>query len=232
MTDKRYLFGIWVTVLYVVALAIYAYVQSAAMLAMEPNEFGDALAGAASPLAFLWLVLGYLQQGDELRQNTEALRLQAQELRDSVEQQARLAETSQLQLDAYKDQLKRSEEAQIPRFVLLPRKADLHGVNKQFTIAVRNVGAKCSGLTVVLDWGGGFNQSQEIGDVDSFGKFDFNFSWPNFPIEPRTFTFLLQYYVLQGGIRSTVVPMRFFWVVEGLLFFEQVDPAHVLGPSP
>lgn len=74
MTDKRYQVGTVVTVLYVVALGIYAYVERGLVLAMAPNELGDALAGAASPLAFLWLVLGYLQQGDELRQNTHALR--------------------------------------------------------------------------------------------------------------------------------------------------------------
>jgi hypothetical protein len=30
------------------------------------NELGDAIAGFAAPLAFLWLVLGYFQQGEEL----------------------------------------------------------------------------------------------------------------------------------------------------------------------
>ena len=97
MTDKRYRIGIWVTGLYLLTLAIYAYVQRNAVLAMEPNEFGDALAGAASPLAFLWLVLGYLQQGEELRQNTEALNLQVRELQASVNQQRALVEATQRQ---------------------------------------------------------------------------------------------------------------------------------------
>lgn len=95
MTDTRYQVGIGVTVAYVAALAIYAYVQRGPVLAMTPNEFGDALAGAASPLAFLWLVLGYLQQGDELRQNTEALRLQAAELKNSVEQQRQMVRAAE-----------------------------------------------------------------------------------------------------------------------------------------
>jgi hypothetical protein len=97
MTDKRYQVGIGVTVLYVVALGVYACVQRGPLLDMTPNEFGDALAGAASPLAFLWLVLGYLQQGEELRQNTEALKLQARELHDAVEQQKALVTATQLQ---------------------------------------------------------------------------------------------------------------------------------------
>jgi hypothetical protein len=47
------------------------------MLAMKPNEFGDFLAGVFSPVAFLWLVLGFIQQGHELS-------LQIAELRHSI----------------------------------------------------------------------------------------------------------------------------------------------------
>ena len=35
---------------------------------MPLNEVGDFLAGVFGPLAILWLVLGFLQQGKELRQ--------------------------------------------------------------------------------------------------------------------------------------------------------------------
>lgn len=47
---------------------------------MGPNEWGDFLAGTMSPIAFMWLVFGYLQQGRELKQNTEALHLQQKAL--------------------------------------------------------------------------------------------------------------------------------------------------------
>lgn len=55
--------------------------------ALKLNEKGDFLAGIFSPLAFLWLVFGYLQQGQELKQNTEALRLQSEELSNLVKEQ-------------------------------------------------------------------------------------------------------------------------------------------------
>ena len=65
---------------------------------MPFNEWGDFFAGASAPLAFLWLVIGYFQQGDELSQNTKALeqqekalQLQVDELRQSVEQQNKSA---------------------------------------------------------------------------------------------------------------------------------------------
>ena len=42
----------------------------------ELNEIGDFLAGALTPVAFIWLVYGYLVQGDELRLQGDELRLQ------------------------------------------------------------------------------------------------------------------------------------------------------------
>jgi hypothetical protein len=64
-------------------------------LGLRPNEVGDFLAGVFGPLAFLWLVFGYYQQGEELKHSVEALKLQAEELRNSVEQQKELVEVSQ-----------------------------------------------------------------------------------------------------------------------------------------
>ena len=46
---------------------------------LEPNSVGDFLAGLFAPLAFLWLVVGLLQQGQELK-------LQYFELKKSVDQ--------------------------------------------------------------------------------------------------------------------------------------------------
>jgi hypothetical protein len=41
------------------------------MLAMKPEEFATFLSGVFAPLAFLWLVLGFRQQGDELKNSAE-----------------------------------------------------------------------------------------------------------------------------------------------------------------
>jgi hypothetical protein len=54
------------------------------------NEWGAFVAGVAAPIAFLWLILGYFQQGDELAQNTAALRAQEDQLRLQVQQTAAL----------------------------------------------------------------------------------------------------------------------------------------------
>lgn len=68
------------------------------LMTMPLNEVGDFLAGAFGPVAFMWLVLGFLQQGEELRQGTEALLLQATELKNSVEQQSIMAAAAAHQL--------------------------------------------------------------------------------------------------------------------------------------
>lgn len=61
--------------------------------AMDLNEIGDFLAGVTAPLALLWLVIGYFQQGKEISQNTKALKLQ-------VEETAQLARNAERQAAA------------------------------------------------------------------------------------------------------------------------------------
>lgn len=74
------------TVLWVLVVATLCRVGNADN--MELNEWGDFLAGVTAPLAFLWLVVGYFQQGSELR-------IQAHELSSSVKQQKDMAKAMQ-----------------------------------------------------------------------------------------------------------------------------------------
>lgn len=96
----------WLVALYLIFLLIYSIIYLSFYAdhnkAMALNELGDLLAGAFSPLAFLFLFLGYKQQGEELKQNTAALKLQYQELANSVEQQRLLVETTQADLELTK----------------------------------------------------------------------------------------------------------------------------------
>jgi hypothetical protein len=91
-------YGMWATVAYVSSTLVYVACEWEHLLDMKPNEFGDFLAGTVGPLAFLWLVAGFYLQREGLAQNsralqmqTEELALQVKELRNSVEQQSRLA---------------------------------------------------------------------------------------------------------------------------------------------
>lgn len=87
--------------------AIYAYFiwflvgsRFASLKGLELNNLGDFLAGVFGPIAILWLVLGFFQQGYELRQNNKALKLQAEELKNSVDQQKEMVGIAGRQLEA------------------------------------------------------------------------------------------------------------------------------------
>ena len=83
--------GLWLTAFYCVGLVIYLAVQGQNPADLRLNELGDFLGGVSSPLAFLWLVLGFFQQSREIRLSNKALHLQAREMRRSVDEHRRLA---------------------------------------------------------------------------------------------------------------------------------------------
>ncbi|QDP19492.1 hypothetical protein [Sphingomonas xanthus] len=77
------LIGLVLTAAYLAGLVLYLVIQGQNPADLPLNELGDFLGGVASPLAFLWLVLGYFQQGREIRLSSKALQLQAKEMRAS-----------------------------------------------------------------------------------------------------------------------------------------------------
>lgn len=119
--------------------------------AMELNAVGDFLAGAVSPLAFLWLIVGYFQQGDELKQNTEALRLQAEELQHAVEEYKQLNATNERNanlLQRQYDDAKSEAAAKLKPNLLV---ADVHpegndGQSHYYRIRLVNHGAPAAQL--------------------------------------------------------------------------------------
>ena len=75
----------------VAGLVLYLIAQGQNPADLRMNELGDFLGGVLSPLAFLWLVLGFFQQSREIRLSGKALQLQASEMRRSVDEHRRLA---------------------------------------------------------------------------------------------------------------------------------------------
>jgi hypothetical protein len=117
------------------------------------NEWGDWAAGMFSPVAFLWLVLGYVQQGEELRESAralhlqeKALQLQVQELSESVEQQTELARASNRQAALLEKSHAIALRAQVlahqPRFVGF-RAVIVEKEAKRVAFYIRNDGATC-----------------------------------------------------------------------------------------
>jgi hypothetical protein len=115
------------------------------------NEWGDFFAGFFAPVAFLWLVLGYLQQGQELQLSTKALELQAEELRSSVDQQRQLVELTRKQVDAEREALK--EERQLrrnaakPKFILSNSGLSVANGVVRYNSYIENVGNTATELT-------------------------------------------------------------------------------------
>lgn len=92
--------GSVITGIYLAGVVTLVYLKRGTLQELGLNEIGDFLAGVFGPIAFLWLVLGYFQQGRELRISSDALRLQAEELKNSVEQQTHLVAVGREQITA------------------------------------------------------------------------------------------------------------------------------------
>jgi len=123
--------------------------------AMKPNEWGDFFAGFFAPLAFLWLVLGYLQQGQELQLSTQALQLQADELKNSVEQQRQLVEITRLQVESEREALHSERmsrrEAAKPRFVLKSAGGSFGTTGFSYGVSISNAGNLASQVVMTLE---------------------------------------------------------------------------------
>ncbi|UST97310.1 hypothetical protein [Pseudomonas siliginis] len=88
------------TVIYIGIIILVIAAKLEELFELKLNELGDFLAGVFGPVAFLWLVLGFLQQGRELKLSSDALRLQADELKNSVEQQSIMAAAAIKQIES------------------------------------------------------------------------------------------------------------------------------------
>ncbi|HBO4609340.1 hypothetical protein ACIUV8_23500 [Pseudomonas aeruginosa] len=145
------LLGIGLTIAYAVFMYFIFGNPLPALKEMELNSVGDFLAGVFGPVAILWLILGFFQQGLELRQNNEALRLQAEELKNSVEQQKELVEVTRSQVAADLDSLRLAREearrAIQPMFVVERAGGSHSGDKHALRISVVNMGAPVTGVT-------------------------------------------------------------------------------------
>ena len=145
-----------VSVIYVVGLAIYSVSVWPNMLIRKPDEFATFLSGVFAPLAFLWLVLGFRQQGDELQNSARALWLQGEELRNSVEQQRQLVEVSREQLASEAAERVRTEQAAEsaaqPRLTVGPAGKSYFGDGRRvLSMSVTSGGPTCTDARMLLN---------------------------------------------------------------------------------
>ena len=103
--------GVLATLAYVAFLLWMFGGRVGELRSLEPNHLGDFLAGAFGPRAILWLILGFFQQGVELRENSRSLDLQAEELRSSTQEQRELLRILREHFEAMRDEAKHVHHA-------------------------------------------------------------------------------------------------------------------------
>lgn len=144
--------AVGITVLWLVGVAVLVYLKRATFGELGLNEWGDFLAGTvASPLALIWLVAAYRQQGEDLQLNTEALHLQQQELKEQVKATLQVATHAEQQAEVsramyefnYEETQRSNEERRAAR--LREIKPDIYLVVRQRSGLSWELGAKNSG---------------------------------------------------------------------------------------
>ncbi|WP_461537246.1 hypothetical protein [Spongorhabdus nitratireducens] len=116
---------------------------------MPLNELGDFFAGLFSPVAFLWLILGFLQQSRELGQNTEALSMQADELKKAVKHQNDMVLISKRQMQEEREKYRKSIS---PHFIYVDSLLRMENSDGMipFELQIQNSGKQCSHTNITI----------------------------------------------------------------------------------
>ena len=170
--------GIILTIIYGLFLFYLVQPKLSCLGSMSLNNIGDFLAGAFGPLAIFWLILGFLQQGKELKQSTEVLKLQAKELNDSVEQQKELVSLSKEQIDSTREEQKVNRTInEIENWLLIKRKVEEEELDR------KNINSLCSKIEWIIS----------IKEHDFQVYFDYELLM-NVLVEPSTWRMLTNMY--------------------------------------
>ena len=150
--------GIFVTGFYIVAILILRGNDAWDLLrAGNLNELGDFLAGVFTPLAFGWLVYGYLLQSKELRLQREELALTRNQLGKQTE--------------LLQEQVTTDYQNSIPRLALRASQADW------WSCVVENKGGHAKGIELL-----NLNENKGVAKKNSLARgesFQFQVSEPD-----------------------------------------------------
>lgn len=144
MGKKLEFWGALGTAIYVIVISIKVFMEFDAFRELKLNELGDFLAGVFGPIAFLWLVLGFLQQGRELRISSASLHIQAVELTKAVEQYKELVEVNRKIFEADIEHRKHASLLRMkevrPVFITELYGGSFGGDDNQINFLVKNIG--------------------------------------------------------------------------------------------
>lgn len=91
MEERAYVISKWYFIA-IICLATITLKLPELIIFGKLNEWGDFLAGLFGPMAFAWLIVGYNLQRVELQRNTNALKSQADELKNTLIQHKKMVE--------------------------------------------------------------------------------------------------------------------------------------------
>ncbi|MDF3346925.1 hypothetical protein [Acinetobacter pittii] len=140
MNKKSLVFGVLITVFWFIGIYFFCSFNEYKFENKELNSLGDFLAGIFAPVAFFWLILGYVQQAKQLDQNTKALEqqeralhLQIEEMKESVKQQKEIAIINEKSLYA-------SFEKERPEISYWFPSGHKHGNSYLLLLKIHNIG--------------------------------------------------------------------------------------------
>ncbi|OUS33529.1 hypothetical protein A9Q94_19265 [Rhodobacterales bacterium 56_14_T64] len=136
-------------------------------LASPPNEIGDALAGFAGALAFVWIIVTVAMQSIELREQREVLTLQKEEMEMQREATEDMARSMAAQAKIFENEQKERNEIQAAR------EFEAHLINVQKWLVERQEEDEL--VHWLFDFGVYFNYGVENGALisrPSFTKYD------------------------------------------------------------
>lgn len=211
--------GFGITAVYMLLVAKYSCLHYSDIISLTPENIGNFLGGVFGPLALAWLILGFYQQGIELKQNTEALRLQVQELAESVKQQTELVAVTREQVHAADAALeferKRYHKEIQPELKIVEdirhfREGEIIGLS----LKMANMGHKARNIVISFDPPSTNYSPTELGIWESSSAQSIEWGIDR-PISPITTGIIMFLYQDQSGMRHK---QRFKWTlsIEGI----------------
>lgn len=141
-SDRLHFLGWAITLLYSFVVVHLGWGRWSGLSELPLNELGDVFAGVAAPLAFIWLVLGFYQQGTELRNSTRAIQLQVSEMQENSAHQRSIADTGKAVMLA----------EHLPRLGLKSKELSSSDGYVYVEFYLRNVGGYAE--SILIDWEG------------------------------------------------------------------------------
>ncbi|WP_448144573.1 hypothetical protein [Pseudomonas silesiensis] len=227
MSRKLEFWGAIGTIFYLSVISLIVAFRFKHFIDLELNELGDFLAGVFGPVAFLWLVLGFLQQGRELKIGSKALQLQAAELRRSVEQQSIIASSTLEQIQSQKAMFKLQAQEVARKLAATfsitgSGEIEHEGGLIHSAFIVKNVGKDAASVFMEFDPPIGINQDEWIDNVKKNGSVNF---WLEFEKPEQSITGVCYIHYIRLDGEWTIVDFYYHLSTVGqYLVFEPTAP--------